>query len=155
MKQTLFLICVIVTSMFFTTAHAVDPEDSLESDYYSDSNIHEQFGKARTLIGRADYKSAIRELNAIIRDDTRNADAWNLIGYANRKLGKLAEARAAYGKALTYEPNHKGALEYQGQLFIKLNDMKNAHANRDRLATLCPSGCDELDKLSEAIAAAK
>ena len=36
----------------------------------------------------------------------------------DRKLGNMEMAAKNYEKALSLDPKHKGALEYQGQLFI-------------------------------------
>lgn len=155
MKHFLLFITFALTSVMCVQVNAVDSggsEGISVNDNYNKTNINDPFSKARSLIGKREYKRAIRELNAIISSDHRNADAWNLIGYSNRKLGNFEEAGKAYRKALKYDPNHKGALEYQGQLFVSLNDMQNAQANREKLASLCPDGCDELDKLTAAIA---
>jgi len=109
--------------------------------------------EARALIADMKYKKAIRTLNAVIRADGRDADAWNLIGYSNRKMGKYKKAGKAYRRALKYNPQHKGALEYQGELFIILKQYDKAKANRDRLAALCPEGCEQLADLDEALGA--
>lgn len=155
MKKLLATIAIASALAINTQTHAADSggAGSDGGGGYGQTDIKDSMSKARSLIGKSEYKRAIRELRAIIRADYRNADAWNLAGYSNRKLGKYKKAGKAYRKALKFNPQHKGALEYQGQLFITLNKLDKARANRDQLAMLCPDGCTELNKLNTALAA--
>ena len=61
---------------------------------------------------------------------------------------------AYYNRALEIDRDHKGALEYQGALFVEMGQTDRARANLARLQKLCPSGCEELTDLREAIARA-
>ena len=56
-----------------------------------------------------------------------------------------------YRKALDFDPNHKGALEYSGELYVQIGDMAKARENAAKLTTLCPQGCEELADLQQAI----
>ena len=60
-----------------------------------------------------------------------------------------------YSKALEFNPEHKGALEYQGELFVEIGDLTRARANAAKLAKLCPQGCEEREDLDQAIGAAQ
>jgi len=108
--------------------------------------------KARALIEKNKLKKATKQLRKVVKQDKSNADAWNLLGYSWRKLDKNKKSGKAYAKALKLDPNHKGALEYQGELFIKLGELDNAKANLSRLKALCPDGCQELENLENALA---
>ena len=57
---------------------------------------------------------------ALTKADAKNADAWNLLGFTYRKLGQLDDSDAAYLTVLSINPDHLGALEYQGELFITM-----------------------------------
>jgi tetratricopeptide (TPR) repeat protein len=144
----LLLIALLASPVF-----AEDSGGSGDSDYDNRSklNISAEMKEARTLIYEAKYRAAVRKLNGVIRQEYRNADAWNLIGFSNRKMGKYKKAGRAYKKALKYNPEHKGALEYQGELFIETQRFDKAHENRSKLAALCPDGCEELDELDLAL----
>lgn len=96
---------------------------------------------------------AERELQRLLEDQPDNADVLNLLGYANRKLERYDEARIYYTRALTRNPDHKGALEYMGQLELEVGDHDAAQALRSRLEALCPAGCDELEDLNAAFSA--
>ena len=65
------------------------------------------------------------------------------------------KARSYYGKALDLDPNHRGALEYSGELYLKTGEGDKARSNLQRLEALCPKGCEELEDLREAFEQAK
>ena len=105
----------------------------------------------RAKLKAKDYKSALEELNKI-SDDTRHPDVYSLMGFALRKSGDYRLALTYYNKALDFDPNHRGALEYQGELFVETGELAKARQNLAKLKTLCPKGCEEHDDLAEAIA---
>ncbi len=102
-----------------------------------------------------DYKGAIRTLTGYVDSGVVNADIFNLLGFSLRKSGDLVGAASYYQRALAMDPNHKGALEYQGELFLQTGNRAGAEANLARLRRLCPTGCEELEDLEAAIKAAK
>lgn len=97
------------------------------------------------------YDDAIKTLQAILENDSNNADAWNLLGYSYRKNDNLDHAWDAYERALTIEPNHLGANEYIGELYLRQGNVEQAQAQLEKLKILCPDGCTELDTLQNAI----
>lgn len=106
---------------------------------------------ARAAIYSGDYAGAMIPLQTVIVASPQNADALNLLGFASRKTGDLDSAARYYDAALAANPNHLGALEYQGELFILLGDIAAAEANLARLAAAC-GACDEHAELAEALA---
>ena len=54
--------------------------------------------------------SAVLLLKAALAKAPNNADAWNLMGYAHRKLGQVDQALGFYQKALSLNAEHRGAL---------------------------------------------
>lgn len=110
---------------------------------------------ARAKIKAKQYEAAIPLLQDVVSADARNADAHNLLGFSHRKLGRYPEASKAYLQALSLDPKHKGALEYQGELFLKLGQLDKAEGNLQRLDSICWLGCDEYTDLKAAIAAYK
>jgi Flp pilus assembly protein TadD len=106
----------------------------------------------RAKIKAKDWTGAIAELNGFIDKGTQHADVYNLLGFSLRNSGDVKGAETFYKKALEFDPNHKGALEYQGELFLMLRDVAKAHENVARLMKLCPQGCEELEDLQKAIA---
>jgi hypothetical protein len=63
----------------------------------------------------------------------------------------LDAATKYYKSALALDPKHKGALEYQGELFLMLGDKAGAEKNLKKLDKICWLGCSELDDLRTAI----
>ncbi len=110
------------------------------------------YATAEKLIKEWKYADAIPLLEKVIKAEPENADAYNQLGYAHRKLNKLPEAKSHYARALAVKPDHKGALEYQGELYLMLDDLKAAEANLAQLDKLCFFGCAEFTDLKKAIA---
>ena len=81
----------------------------------------------------------------------RLEDIYNYLGFSHRKLGKMEKAAFFYNKALEINPKHKGALEYQGEMFLTLNQIGKAEENLKKLDKICFLGCSEFDKLKKSI----
>jgi Flp pilus assembly protein TadD len=114
-----------------------------------------EYDTAKALIkDKQDYEAALPILVALTEAQPDYADAWNLRGFANRKLGHMDEAAAAYETALKLNPEHKGALEYQGEMFIQTGKMEQALANLVKLQSLC-GDCEEAQDLQKALAEVK
>ncbi len=109
--------------------------------------------EVRAKIKAKDYASALADLNKI-NDTVQHADVYNLIGFASRKSGDYKNAATFYAKALDFDANHKGALEYQGEMYVELGQPDKAKANLAKLVALCPQGCEEREDLEKVIAAA-
>jgi|TARA_B100000959_G_scaffold144560_1_gene151845 hypothetical protein len=58
----------------------------------------------------------------------------------------------AYQEVLKINPDHKGVLQYQGEMYLKLGDLNAARYNQAHLQSLCSNSCDELKELIRAIA---
>ena len=110
--------------------------------------------RARAAINAKNYQAALVELKAIEARDP-HPDVYSLMGYALRKSGDRQQAMIYYNKALALDPTHKGALEYQGELFIEIGQIDKAQENLRKLDRLCWFGCDEEADLKAAIAEAQ
>jgi Flp pilus assembly protein TadD len=100
------------------------------------------------------WAEAVASFSKVVAKNPKNADAYNYLGYSNRWLGKYDEAFAAYGKALTLDPNHRGALEYSGIAYLKTGQKAQAQVQLAKLQALCAS-CSETADLAKAVAAAQ
>ena len=101
------------------------------------------------------YEQALADLEVHIEKNRTSADAFNWLGYANRKLGRLEKAQKAYARALFLDPDHKGAHEYAGELRLLLGDLEGAERHLAELDRICLLGCEEYDELKAEIAAWK
>ena len=111
------------------------------SDYYT----------AMKLIKNKSYNAAIQNLLKAEQYNKKDADIYNYLGFSHRKIGDLEKASIYYNKALTISPKHKGALEYQGEMFLTLGELPKAEANLKKLSKLCFLGCKEEKMLKESI----
>ena len=106
---------------------------------------------AEKLINKKQYSDAIVKLNDALVTDNKNADIYNYLGFSHRKLGKMEDAAFFYNKALEINPKHKGALEYQGEMYLTLDQIVKAEENLNKLDKICFLGCSEFDKLKKSI----
>jgi len=104
------------------------------------------------LIEDEKYQQAITELDQALRDDPDNADMLNLMAYSQRKLKHFDIAMDYYQQALSIEPQHRGANEYLGELYLQLGQPDKAEERLEILDKECFFGCDEFDELEAAIA---
>ena len=96
------------------------------------------------------YRRAVGSLRKATQLDPFNADAWNELGFAYRNVENYNQSARAYDRALSLEPNHLGALNYQGFMFLETNDPDSARSNLAQLGELCRS-CREYQLLKDAI----
>src|SRR5262245_50302237 len=83
----------------------------------------------RAKIKAKDFKAAIVELNGMIDNGVQHADVYNLLGFSLRKSGDHKQAYTYYRKALDFEPEHKAALEYLGELYVETGQLDKAKEN--------------------------
>jgi tetratricopeptide (TPR) repeat protein len=105
----------------------------------------------RKLIEAKSFTAALAALKDADKSFPNNADINNLLGFASRNLKQYSTSDKYYAKALKLNPNHLGALEYQGELFLKLKKLAAAKANLAKLKKLCGTSCEEYLDLQKAI----
>ena len=111
------------------------------------------YDTAKAAVDVMDYATAKPILVQLTLDEPDNADAWNLLGYSNRKLGVMDAAAVAYETALKLNPEHLGALEYQGEMYVETGMIDKAKANLEALKNLC-GDCEQYEDLAKALGAA-
>ena len=112
------------------------------------------YASAQAAVKAGRYSDAMAILAALAQTDANNPDVWNLLGYSSRKLGDRNKAALYYQYALQLNPQHVGALEYQGELFVETGALEMARVNLARLESICGAGCEEYRDLAKAIASA-
>jgi len=122
------------------------------SDSDSKKPMDPNYAAAKQLVEDGKYAEAIPLLEKVVAGDDKNADAFNYLGYSNRKIGNNDEALSQYQKALAIEPRHRGANEYLGELYLILGDLAKAQERLSVLDDACFFGCDEYTELKNAIA---
>lgn len=139
----ILLAAVAIVFAFSSTAIAASTDESPAPP--------KELTDARAVLKIKEYAAAEAMLSKAVKVSPDNADAWNLLGFATRKQGKKDIAEGHYSKALSLNSSHKGALEYQGMLFIETGRMEQARENLKKLDVACLFGCDEFDRLEKAI----
>ncbi len=72
------------------------------------------------------YESALKKFTKATDQQPRMHEAWNYVGYTNRKLARYGDALAAYDRALAIKPNYAEAIEYRGHAYLGLNRLDEA-----------------------------
>lgn len=108
----------------------------------------------RAKIKAREFASALADLK-VMADKVQHADVYNLLGFCLRKTGDYTTALTYYKKALDFDPDHKSAHEYLGELYVETGQMPKAREHLAILVRLCPGGCEEREDLEKAIAEAK
>lgn len=105
----------------------------------------------RALVYAGEYTKAVQRLTAL-SETVQHAEVYNLLGYSLRQLKRYEEAGRWYREALLYDPEHRPALEYQGELFLALGDEAGARKNLRYLELLCTARpCAEYELLKKAV----
>lgn len=110
-----------------------------------------RLARARLAMDAEDWTGAVRVLVRLVAESPDNADAYSYLGQSHRKLGDLDQALIYYRQALYLDPNHRGALEYLGELYLDINDLPGAEAQLNRLARVCGRDCSEYRDLDEQV----
>ncbi len=142
-----YVLAFVMSSVLISSAMAAG---SSSSSTQSKAGNYENGVKA---VKSANYKEAIKLFNKVVAAKPTDADAWNYLGFSNRKLNKFDLALSAYQKALAIDPDHRGANEYLGELYLQTDDLAKAKERLEKLDDICFFGCDEFDDLKAAIAA--
>ena len=107
--------------------------------------------EADALIKQKNFTAALNLLKQADRSYANNADVNNLLGFSSRNLKQFSASAKYYQKALKINPNHLGALEYQGELFLQTKKVSSAKKNLAKLKKLCGENCEEYLDLKKAI----
>lgn len=103
------------------------------------------------LIDAGKYESAIDRLHNVLDRDPDNPDIMSLLGFSYRKTQNYEDALTFYRWALKVEPEHRGAIEYLGELYLETNQFDKAMQQLEILDSLCAFNCKEYSTLKKAI----
>jgi len=127
------ILLTILLSFIVSTSFSAGTDSGDETNYGKD------YKSAVKLIKKKKYDNAIDKLMDLVdvsSSDFTKADVYNEIGFAFRKSDDLDNASKYYILALSEDPNHLGALEYQGEMFVDLGQKDNAISNLNKLKDL-------------------
>ena len=136
-----------------SVAHAVDSPGALPN--MPRTSVSDRLATARTAIAAKDWSRALSELGTAAREEPRNADVHNLLGYSYRKRATpdITKAFEHYYTALKLDPRHKGAHEYIGEAYLMEKRPVEAEKHLVELEKICGNKtCAEYADLSKSIA---
>jgi len=106
-----------------------------------------QYFASVALINNGEYQAAFDDLTLTASAAGPHPDITTYQGYTQRKLGNYDVAKSYYALALAVDPNHKGANEYLGELYVETGEMDKAKAQLAKLEKICSFGCIEENEL--------
>jgi tetratricopeptide (TPR) repeat protein len=79
------------------------------------------------------FRKVLERVEDAVALDSTYAEAWNLVGYASRKLGDYDKSFAAYDHCLALKPDFAAAHEYLGEAYLEKGNLEKS---REQLAFL-------------------
>ena len=151
------MIKILFTFLFISTGvFAADTSSDDSNTSSAGEQVIKLYDKAYELVYYKKFDKSIKLLEKIAkRKDLgeKKADFYNLLGFSYRKQSEpnLDKALEAYRVALEVNPEHLGAHEYLGELYITLGNKKKANEMLLKLETIAGTKTMEYRKLKKAI----
>jgi tetratricopeptide (TPR) repeat protein len=149
MRATAFAAAVLAAALVWVPRWA----DAHDSGGNSSSSDNSNYAAGLKLAKAGQCQNAIPQFNLALQANSKDANALNMLGFCNRKLGNFPASLDDYNKALAIDPKHRGAHEYLGELYLDMKQPDKAQAELKTLDDLCTFGCEEYDDLKKAITA--
>ena len=152
MRSTLIAVLAALSFGLAASAFAAGGGGGGGADTPAAKPADPNYTRAKAMIEARDYTNALPLLQQVVTKDPRNADAYNLMGFATRKSGNANGSLQYYQQALAIDPRHLGAHEYIGEAYLMLDQPAQAEQHLARLDSLCVFGCAEYRLLKTAVA---
>ena len=151
MKKILILLLLISFNVIGAGTESSNNDSTTTPD-----QINSLYELAEKHIYNKKYDKSLKLLKKLTkREDlgTRRADIYNLLGFSYRKLEnpELDKSFAAYMMALEIDPEHAGAHEYLGELYLMRDQKNQAMRMLSKLENLVGKNADEYKDLLQAI----
>ena len=151
MKKILILLLLISFNV-----SGAGTESSVNDSTTTSDQINSLYELAEKHIYNKKYDKSLKLLKKLTkREDlgTRRADIYNLLGFSYRKLDnpELDKSFAAYMMALELDPEHPGAHEYLGELYLMRDQKDEALKMLSKLESLVGKNAEEYKDLLKAI----
>ena len=148
---------LLFTLLFSTSVFAASTESSDTTSASASDQIKGLYDKAYDLVYAEKFDKSLKLLKKIAkRNDLGDmkADVYNLLGFSYRKNDNpdLEKAFESYKIALEANPEHAGAHEYLGELYLKMGDKFMAEKMLAKLEMIAGTNSNEYKKLKKAIA---
>jgi len=104
---------IIITLIIVCAAAAV-----LAAYRFRPGNSQQETQQGWNLWQQRKLDDATAMFNKAVKDDPKNADAWNGLGWAAFNSGNSGDAEKAFQKVLSINPDHPAALNGLGQIYL-------------------------------------
>ena len=156
----------ILVSLFFISSgslsFAAGTDSGSSTNSSSNSNdkttnaidVNVEFQRAKKLIYKKKYEKGLETLQSIEEETPfgyTSADLYNYMGFASRKqkIPNYRNAEKYYLKALSFDKNHIGALEYLGELYVETDRRDEALVLLDRIKMIAGDDSSEYKDLNK------
>ena len=151
------MIRIFIFTLLFSSSIFAASTESTDTSASASDQVNKLYDKAYELVYAEKFDKSLKLLKKIAkRDDLgeMKADVYNLLGFSYRKNDNpdLDKAFESYKIALEANPEHAGAHEYLGELYLKMGDKFMAEEMLAKLETIAGTSSDEYKKLKKAIA---
>ena len=151
---------LFISSGSFTFAAGTDSGSSTNSSSSSNekttksTDVNVEFHRAKKLIYKKKYERGLETLKSIEEETPfgyTKADLYNYMGYASRKqkIPNYKDAENYYLKALSFDKNHVGALEYLGELYVETDRRDEALILLNRIKIVSGDNSSEYKDLNK------
>ena len=151
------MIRIFIFTLLFSTSIFAASTESTDTNASASDQVNKLYDKAYDLVYAEKFDKSLKLLKKITkRNDLgeMKADVYNLLGFSYRKNDNpdLDKAFESYKIALEANPEHAGAHEYLGELYLKMGDKFMAEEMLAKLEMIAGTSSDEYKKLKKAIA---
>ncbi|HTT10017.1 MAG TPA: tetratricopeptide repeat protein [Burkholderiaceae bacterium] len=144
--KKLVMAAVLALAMLGSVSQAAESESTPAANA-----VNRDYAAGKQAVDRKDWPAAAASFRKAVAAEPNNADAYNMLGYSLRWMGKMDEAFAAYDRALQINPKHRGALEYSGVAYLKAGEPAKANEQLGKLETIAGKNSEEYRDLAKAI----
>ncbi len=133
------------------TIHKFGYQDKKVCATITGSNLTDQelYDQGWLLAKTGEYDWAITVLSAItLKDDP---DTLTMLGYSNRKAGRVELGISYYTEALAQRPDFVRAREYLGEGLVAAGRVDQAKLQLQEISKICGTQCEEYEDLQKAI----
>jgi Flp pilus assembly protein TadD len=148
LQTSLIAALLAASSLTFQATFAAD------TPTVSQPSISERLSTARDAIQKKEWRKALAELNLAAREEPRNADVHNLLGYSYRMQAQpnMPKSFEHYNRALQLDPNHQATHNYIGMAYLMDKKPEEAQKHLAQVQRICGNvTCPNYTSLAQAL----
>src|SRR5215470_14742245 len=116
---------VLLCCAMYATSQSRPAQKSRAAAPSAEDRAADELKDAESLLQKKQYQQAEEKLLVLVKQDSKNPQAWFDLGFAQSGLNKNTDAIAAYKKAVELDPKWFEAQQNLGLALAKSGDMAN------------------------------